>query len=251
MVEASYIAFESDLDSPSVGPLWSELLDGLENFLVFWDIKTDERKIAALLHYAGQGVNAIYKTLKTNPPGENNAVVVDKFEDVKRKLSTYFNPKRNRFFEVNKFRQAVQLDGESLDTYVTRLRGLAQHCEFKDTNSEIISQIIEGGSSKDLTAKALRSGAELTLDALLDWGRTREVANQQCKNIAESRASSEVNAVQQAPRQADQKGQSRSFSKTSCDYCGLKLPHQFDCPAKEKSCLACGKANHFAGVCRS
>ena len=38
MVEASYVSFDADLDSPTVGPRWTEWLEGLENFLVFCDI---------------------------------------------------------------------------------------------------------------------------------------------------------------------------------------------------------------------
>ena len=147
MVEASYVSFDADLDSSTVGPRWTEWLEGLENFLVFCDIKSDERKIAALLHYAVQGVNSIYRTLKVNPAGEDGALPVDKFADVTKKLSAHFNPKRNKYFEIHKFRQTAQLDGESLDAYVTRLGGLAQHCGFTNPDSEIISQIIDRGSS--------------------------------------------------------------------------------------------------------
>ena len=196
-----------------------------------------------MLHYAGQGVNSIYRTLKVNPAGEDGAVPVDKFADVTKKLSAHFNPKRNKYFEIHKFRQTAQLDGESLDAYVTRLRGLAQHCGFANPDSEIISQIIDRGSSKELTSKALRSGAEVTLAALMEWGRTREITELQVRNIAESQRTFEINAV----------GQTASGTATqgSCGNCGLRLPHRSTCPARGKPCLACGKPNHFANACRS
>ncbi|KAJ1205375.1 hypothetical protein NDU88_000810 [Pleurodeles waltl] len=36
-----------------------------------------------------------------------------------------------------------------------------------------------------------------------------------------------------------------------CRWCGNLLPHPAGCPARGKTCRACGKLNHFAKVCRS
>lgn len=89
------------------------------------------------------------------------------------------------------------MDGELLDSNATRLRSLSQFCEFSanQVDREIISQIIEFGNSKEVTAKALRSGNSLTLKELLDWGRPREIAELQVRSITEAKAVAELNSV--------------------------------------------------------
>lgn len=115
------------------------------------------------------------------------------------------------------------MESESLVSYVTRLRGLTQHCELapSEIDREIISQIIDGGQSKEVTAKALRTGSALTLKELLEWGRTREVAELQVRSIADSKAkadSNNVNAVYSAKKPNQVPGKT-----SSCRNCGLKL----------------------------
>ena len=80
-MEASYILFDGDLDGPAAAGKWTEWLEGLDNFLVF----CDERKTAALLHYAGPAVNALYKTVKVNAANEEGVVKIDQYADVCRK----------------------------------------------------------------------------------------------------------------------------------------------------------------------
>ena len=62
-----FIHFECELDDPSIGPKWTEWLEELEIFLTFVNISNDGRKIAALLHHAGQGIVKIYKTKQRKP----------------------------------------------------------------------------------------------------------------------------------------------------------------------------------------
>jgi len=154
------------------------------------NIANDDRKKAALLHHAGVHIAKIYKTIQQNPlpnpaavESAENVRPVDQFADVKRKLTAYFNPKRNIYYEVHKFRKANQLKGESLDNYATRLRQLSLYCEFNDVDKEIISQIIENSIDTEIAKKALRSGDELKLESLLEWCRVRAITSSQVSYI--------------------------------------------------------------------
>lgn len=60
---------------------------------------------------------------------------------IKAKLKIYFEPQENRRHEVYCFRKAVQEPRETLDHFHTRLRTLAQTCEFADQEFEIDEQI--------------------------------------------------------------------------------------------------------------
>lgn len=84
-------------------------------------VTDDKQKRVLLLHIAGPRVQEIFETLR------------DTSTDVKtasEKLDEYFKAKKNISFERHVFRQATQTPGESMDSYVSRLRKLASRCNF-------------------------------------------------------------------------------------------------------------------------
>ena len=124
------------------------------------------------------------------------------------KLNGYFSPQTNIAFEVYNFRQTKQKDGESLDSFHTRLRQLAKTCEFGDIDKEIKEHIILTCSSNSLRRRALREN--LTLEALLKLGRTLELSETQARQV--EKTESDVNQIksnetnrQSRPRQRIEK----------------------------------------------
>mgnify|MGYP001951249056 CR=1 FL=1 len=108
----------------------------LELYFLASGITDQSRQKALLLYIGGAELREIHSTLNdTN----------DSFTEAKKLFDTYFLPKKNLTFERSKFRAAVQLQGESAQAFVTRLRSLAKSCEFDQysTNSAIIDQFIE------------------------------------------------------------------------------------------------------------
>ena len=71
------------------------------------------------------------------------------------------------------FRNATQNPGELLDSYCTRLRRLAQTCEFANEDEEIKSHIVVSCSSSRLRRRALRE--DINLKDLLAYGRGLEM----------------------------------------------------------------------------
>ena len=94
-------------------------------------------------------------------------------------LNKYFNPKSNSLYETYVFRQAKQVNNESLDHFVTRLRQLTQKCKFHDIDREILTQVIMNCASPRLRRQALCKGEDLTLQRLLEIGRSLEASEQQ------------------------------------------------------------------------
>ena len=52
------------------------------------------------------------------------------FETVKNKFKNYFVVRRNVIFERAKFNMRKQEQGESVDTFITPLNSLAEHCNY-------------------------------------------------------------------------------------------------------------------------
>ena len=141
----------------STATRWPKYLKRLENFFTAFNISSDSRKRAMLLYYAGEEVQDVFETISPAP--------ADTYEAATAALTLYFCPKdiKNVEFERFTFRQAKQLQDESVADFNTRLQRLSQTCEFVNTEAEIKSQIIQQCTSSKLRRFALREGSKLTL----------------------------------------------------------------------------------------
>ena len=246
-------SFDVDTDKSNAGPRWAKWVERLENLFVGLNIEDEDRKRALLLHYAGERVYDIYDAEKKQTAAEYDAT--------KKVLKDYFDPKQSVQMEIYKFRSYKQLEGQSLDEFGTELRKLAKNCQFANTDSEILTQVIQNCRSNRLCRRALRE-ADTTLDNLLKMGRALEMADAQASTM-------ERESVNHVKREHKQPQNRQKFSgqhsarkqknndyktktnKSKCRNCGGHYPHKFECPAKGKKCNSCNKMNHFSQVCRS
>lgn len=249
--------FDMDIDPTSLGQRWKKWLARVENLLVALDIDSPKRKKALLLHYAGQPVQDALDTLPVPPAPGNVRDELNDYDKAVKMLNSYFMPQRNVEYEVYVFRQANQKQAETLDQFQTRLRQLAETCEFQNTDREVKSQIVQGCTSTRLRRKALRD-TKLTLTDLLSHGRAMETSETQAQGIEATTTSTSVNAVTQGQNQRQHRGprhqQQRSDTNKSCRNCGGQYPHKNgreSCPAYGRECGHCGKLNHFQAHCLS
>ena len=144
---------------------WEKWINRFDIFLVARNINNGERKKAMLLHSAGEEVYDVYDSLQI--PAEST------YDQFKTLLSEYFAPKRNMQYERYVFRNESQSASQAIDSYYTKLKGLAKHCEFADIDGEIFSQIIQRCSDNHVREKGL-SEPNLSLQNLLLYARSRE-----------------------------------------------------------------------------
>eukprot|EP00112_Aurelia_sp_Birch-Aquarium-sp1_P010543 Seg2247.1 transcript_id=Seg2247.1/GoldUCD/mRNA.D3Y31 product="hypothetical protein" protein_id=Seg2247.1/GoldUCD/D3Y31 len=138
-------------------------------------ITNNVRKRALLLYQAGARAREIFTQLE-------DTGAADAFDTAKQKLTAYFEPQVNKRYNVYVFRKTVQGPEETLDQYHTRLRALADPCEFADLDFELEEQIIIGGSSSRIRKQALRD-PKYDLKAMLLDGRRDEISKFQSKEI--------------------------------------------------------------------
>ena len=111
-------------------------------------------------------------------------------------------------------------------------------------------QIVLHGTSSHLRKQALKIPS-IKLSDLLLAGHPEEISRFQASHIESktTEAPEDVNFVRK--RDKHKAAFSRKIAQT-CRNCGGEWPHaNAVCPAKGKSCRACGKSNHFADQCRS
>ena len=105
------------------------------------------------------------------------------------------------------FRKAEQVQGESVDTFVSRLKQLAATCDYGDVKYDYIKdQVIDNCHSNVLRKWFLRM-RDLTLTALMDEARAMEAVDQQVDRMEKLN----VNAIQQG--KSEQKQPRREWSK--------------------------------------
>lgn len=103
------------------------------------NIENNKRQIALLLHFVGEDTLDIFDTL----PDTEAADGEDHLDKAVNAMTAHFAPKQNREYEVYKFRQEKQDTGEDITSYHTRLKRLAQTCQFADNEREIKTHIIQ------------------------------------------------------------------------------------------------------------
>ena len=220
--------FQPQADPTNTGARWTAWIERFETYLIAADVKEGERKRALLLYQAGPEVYKIFKTLPDTGDTKDYAKAKDA-------LTKHFEPAKNPIYEIYNFRQAKQSVDETIDQFHTRLRTLAQHCDFHDTDFEIKMQLVCNGTSSRLRRKALRDPNYKLEDMLID-GRKTEVSSAQASGMEETFQALQIKEVS---------------TKNSCYKCGFSFPHKGKpCPAKQAICSNCGVKGHFAKMCR-
>ncbi|KAK7091555.1 hypothetical protein V1264_009220 [Littorina saxatilis] len=183
----SFEKFNVFSDEQSASVRWRRWVARFENLLCALDITKDARKKALLLHFCGDEVYNIVESFSEEKKGAGatrqveGRAVPNEYVTLRDSLTEYFTPKKNTAYEVLRFRKSTQLEGESIDTFHTRLRALASTCEFHNNDQEILTQILQGCHSQRLRRRALRDNFDL--DHLLAEARDLELSETRAVEI--------------------------------------------------------------------
>ncbi|XP_052741791.1 uncharacterized protein LOC128199740 [Bicyclus anynana] len=108
-------------------------------------------------------------------------------EYIWKKLDEQFQTKKNLTVERHKFFIRDQRDNESIEQYVFELSKLAQNCEFRDLQEELIKdRLVCGVTSAAIRERLLRED-DLTLKKALDICRAAVASRTYSENIKPER----------------------------------------------------------------
>lgn len=259
---------------------WKKWRQRFEVYLVATDLKSksDERKIAVLLHVAGEEAMEKYETFGLSDEQKKS------LDEVYKAFEEFCTPKVNESVERHFFFSRVQNGGENFTSFVTDLKKLSASCEFGTLKDSLIKdRIICGIRDNELKNKLLRE-ENLTLEKCVNICKAAELAEIQIKTmdnenkVKEIKSSNKKNnhnknkfkgdakkfnhqdkkddkfehagqpSNSSGKSQRAQRGDVMHQQRFTCTRCGRQhAPRQ--CPAYGKLCNYCKGRNHFANVC--
>ena len=241
----------------NLGPRWTSWMDRLEQYFTASGYDNDAKMNAALLFLAGESVNKLYGTLKSEAiPASANISNTKVYDQTKYRLNQFFQPKRNKIIERFNFTQAKQEANETIYQFISRLRVLSEHCEFGNNADEwIITQVVQSCNSDVLRREYLKK-TDLTYADLLNIGRNHDNVEDQARlvegkieikqepvysvreNTNPNRHSAGKN-TSKSNTKSSQNNTNRTSKEKNCFKCGGEYPHPDgkECPAIGKVCV--------------
>ena len=101
------------------------------------------------------------------------------YHTVKTKFDEHFVVRRNVIFERAKFNRRRQEDGETVDTFITALHALAEHCDYGTLKDEMIRDRIVVGLQDSKLSEKLQLDSELSLAKAINHARQSEAVKKQ------------------------------------------------------------------------
>ena len=190
-------------DTEDIGNRWNKWIKRLERLFTMKNDTESNVKINKLFLYGGSDLEEVYEKIKANN---------DDYTAIAAKLKAHFNPQTNVQLHIFNFREIEQYEDEPFDDFVARLSGKANFCNFENTETEILNQIIQKCSSDDLKKKALETG-NLTLKNLIELGRLQESVATQIKELSRgSTRSKDINHISSSTRHHTNEAKTVTFS---------------------------------------
>lgn len=217
-----------DFSQPDEWPKW---LRRFERFRVASGVSANEEQnqVNMLVYSMGKRADDILHTF--NLSVENKK----KYDPVIEKFNAYFVKKQNTIFELAKFNQRIQESGESVDSLITDLYSLVEHCSYEILQDEMVRDRIVVGLQNAKLSEKLQLDPALTLEKAVNEARQSEAVKKQQAVVRGSGPSGEddkqkVDAVLQKRRPMHEKPEPANTNKEGrdkkCGWCGKNQGHQ-------------------------
>ncbi|KAH6921002.1 hypothetical protein HPB50_028011 [Hyalomma asiaticum] len=172
---------------------------------------SSERRKALLLHSLGPEGQRIFNTLtvsqgaKQTQEGKGTGATPHVHDSTVEALAKHFGTTCNLVVERRRFHRRVQLPGESIQEYVTKLTVLAAMRAFSSQEESLRDQFVAGVSSPRIRERLLLEGSSLSFNKAVALASQIEHAAAEMKEVSIS--------VQPVAAQSFTKGSSSLHSR--------------------------------------
>ncbi len=196
-----------------------------------------------LLHLAGPGVQDLFDTL----PDKGNT-----FDEARTALNNYFSIRKNITKERQAFIAAEPNEGEAITNFITRLRALAESCEYgEEKDYQVRDRALQYITDKNLRRKLLTED-DLTLEKLI--GTVSSYDDTEATTLRSNTAVVSRISQKHGQRQSRARPTSTPTStfKGKCWRCGKTGHISKNCEAsRNHKCEKCGYMGHFEVCCHT
>ena len=215
-----------------------------------------EASQCSTLHYGGQSGQHIFHLFELSEDQKKD------YAFVKAKFDSYFIKRKNVIYEHAVFNRQKQEEGESVETFITALYSLVEHCKYGNLRKEMIRDRIVAGVRNSALSLKLQLKDKLTLEEAVTYVREVEMIKKQQPLIRDDQKESARVGVDnkrggrqdysQGPRTRKGPGAKRTTNGQVCTRCGKSPPHDCQhCPARDAICHNCSKRGHYKAMCKS
>lgn len=175
-----------------------------------------------------------------------------KYDAVLKKFDEFFAVRRNVIFERARFNQRSQLQGESVEHFITTLYTLAEGCNYGDLKDEMIRDRIVVGIRDKALSERMQLDPKLTVDTAKQLARQREAVHEQQAFLrTPPKQELAVEAVGSNSAARTTSKPNSTSEATKCKRCGRGPHPRQSCPAKDAVCHKCRKKGHYSAHCLS
>ena len=210
---------------------WPQYVERLDYFFVANGITEAVKKRAILLTVVGP---ATYKLLRNlvAPAKPDEKTYKELVEVVKE----HHNPKPAEIVQRFKFNSRVQQPGESVSTFVSQLRSLAEFCNFSSLDNMLRDRQVCGVNDSQIQRRLL-SERNLSFAKAIELAQGLETASKNVQTlqgaVASATAENSVQRINARERLPPRAGVLQSLN-----------------PTERGPCSRCGKSNHVSSKCR-
>ena len=160
-------------------------------------------------------------------------------------------------YEQAKFNERKQMTGEHVDSFITSLHKLVEHCDYGALKDDMIRDKIVAGPVDEQLSEKLQLDPSITLKRAVNQARQKEAVRKQQAVVRcnPPGVTTNVDAMHSKPpssRHATTKHQKTYVSekyqttqKSSCQTCGKEMHQMKYCPVKDAKGHKCSKTLHF------
>jgi len=228
---------------------WPQYVERLTHFFAANGIAEDEKKRSVFLSVIGPNAYKLLRSvISPAKPGEKT------FQELVTAMMEHHSPTPSEIVQRYKFHSRFRKPGESIATFVSELRSLAEFCNFEGTLEDQIRDRLVCGVNDDQIQRRLLSEVKLTYKRALELVQGLKMA---AKNVRELQTSSRMPS---GPTPSDsmmggvhrlRPASRKKVPDSACYRCGKAGHFAAKCRFKDAKCHNCGKMGHLRKVCRS
>ncbi|XP_033756224.1 uncharacterized protein LOC117338969 [Pecten maximus] len=213
-------------------------------------------QVYTLIYAMGQEAEEIFSAFELSEEKSKT------YQVVKERFDSYFIVRRNVFFERAKFNQRKQMEDEHVETFITSLHALSEHCGYRVLREEMIRDRLVVGLKNIRLSEKIQLDANLAFEKALTQARQSEAVKKQqsvVRNVEPSQIPVNVDRLSKQDKHRRQRFPTKqkpnvhmSDNQDHCGRCGYRARHALaQCPAKDAKCYSCQGIGHFRKFCRS